>query len=347
MNRENAPLKIGIVGLGMGRNQITPFQNIPNTEIAALCDTSQERLDRVMQEFSIRNTYQDMDQMLDSESLDAVAIATPNYTHHPLTLKAFDAGLHVLCEKPLALNAAQAQEMVDAAEKADRKLAIHYNHRMSPSAQLVKRYISNRELGDIYYIRSIWHRHRGIPKGASGWFYKKETSGGGCFIDLGVHMIDMALTFAGFPRVRSVTGQLHNQFGEVDVPGQDMDVDDFGTAYIRCEGGLSISIEISWASHAREPGMCTEVYGTDGGAVRDKDGVEIMRREQGQIAKTRFPHGFNKSGMPSVQEDFVRAIRDDDEPHCSGRQGLLLMQILDAVTESSNTGHEINLEHQT
>jgi len=335
-------LRIAVIGLGMGKMQIDKFRETGSADVVAVCDTDRERLDDIAQRYEVNGTYTDMDDMLTAEKLDAVTIATPNYTHHPLTLKALDSGLHVLCEKPLAVNAAQAREMVQRADAKGLKLAVHYNHRMSPSAQLVHRYIDNRVLGDVYYIRSVWHRNKGIPGGASGWFYKKETAGGGCFIDLGVHMIDLALAFADFPNVLSVSGQLHNKFGEVDLPGQEMDVDDFGTAYIRCEGGLSISIEISWASHAHRTGMCTEVYGTEGGAIRNGQNVEITHREHGQIAKTCFPCGIATDEMPSVQEDFIRAIKQDKEPYCSGRYGLLLMRILDAVSESSRTGHEVS-----
>ena len=344
MSENLKKLNIGIVGLGMGKNQINAFRNTGKAEVIALCDTDRKKLEQIGREYQVQNSYTDMDQMIQSQNLDAVAIATPNHTHHPLTLKAFDQGLHVLCEKPLAVNYSQAQQMVEAAEKADLKLGVHYNHRMSASAQLLKQYITNDILGDVYFISSKWHRNQGIPGGASGWFYKTETAGGGCFIDLGVHMIDMALSFAGFPRILSVSGQLHNKFGETDLPGQEMDVDDFGSAYIRCENGLCISIEISWASHARQTGMCTEVYGTKGGAVRDENGIEVMRREHGQIAKTSFPAGINNQNMPSVQEDFVQAIVDDAHPQCSGKNGMLLMKVLDAVAESSRTGHEISFE---
>lgn len=344
MSKNSGKLNIGIVGLGIGKNQINAFRNTGKADVVALCDTDRKRLEQTGREYQVQDTYTDMDTMIQSQNLDAVAIATPNYTHHSLTLQAFEQGLHVLCEKPLAVNFRQAQEMVQAAEKADLKLGVHYNHRMSASAQLVKQYITNGILGDVYFIRSIWHRNQGIPGGASGWFYKTETAGGGCFIDLGVHMIDMGLSFAGFPRILSVSGQLHNKFGETDLPGQEMDVDDFGTAYIRCENGLCISIEISWASHARQTGMCTEVYGTKGGAIRDGNAVEVMKREQGQITKTSFPTGINTDNMPSVQEDFVQAIIDDTHPQCSGEDGMLLMKILDAVAESSRTGHEVGLE---
>ncbi len=344
MCAENNELRIAVVGLGVGKAHIKQFSDLPGVSVVAVCDQDEKRLTTLAEEYDIEQTYSDFDEMLHSASLDAVAVATPNYTHCALTLKAFQAGLHVLCEKPLAVDAAEAAEMVEAAENAGLKLAVHYNHRMAPGAQLVQRYIENGDFGDIYYVRSIWHRWQGIPGGASGWFYKADLAGGGCFIDLGVHMIDRALTFAGFPRVLSVSGQLHNKFGEVDLPGEEMDVDDFGTAYIRCENGLTIAVEISWASHAPRTGMCTEVYGTEGGAVIDENGVEIMHREHGQLAKTVFPSGVNDTGMPTVHSDFAAAIREDREPLCSGREGLLLMRILDAVKQSSQSGHEVSFE---
>ena len=337
-------LRIGVVGLGMGRGQVQLFSDNPACDVRAVCDTDRNRLDAVASHFGIEQTYTDADQLFRSGDIDAVAIATPNNTHYPLVLGAFEAGLHVLCEKPLAMNAREGEEMLAAASEVDKVFAIHYNHRMSASAQLVQRYVDSGDMGEIYFIRSVWHRRKGIPAGADSWFSKKELAGGGCFIDLGVHMIDLALAFARFPKVRSVSGQLCTKFAEIDRPGQGMDVDDFGTAYLRCENGLCIAVEISWASHAADVGQRTEIYGTDGGVVRRGKDVEIMRREHGQLVNTYLPNAVKPdTDMPTVQDDFVDAVFNRHEPYCSARHGLEVMKILDAVRESSSAGREIVL----
>ena len=338
--------RVGVIGLGMGVHHVREYQKVAGCEVTALSDVDAERLGKSAAEFKVPHTFADGLELIHSGKVDAVSVATPNTLHHPLTVAALRAGLHVLCEKPMAMNAAQAQEMVDEAKKADRRLAIHYNHRANASVQWIARFARAGELGEIYFARTIWHRRRGIPGRPS--FLQMKNSGGGGLIDLGVHMLDQTLYIMGFPKVVSVTAATHTKFDQLDVPNIPMDVDDFATAYLRFEGGATLELEISWASHhhhAEELGV--QVYGTKGGARRltqdyKETAVEVYRRDHGGLSTVRMDQP--PRDLVSVQADFIAAIAEERTPAFSGEQGLVAMRVLDAIYESSRLGREVVLK---
>lgn len=342
-------IRTGVVGLGMGRAHLNQYRTIDGAAITAICDIDQNRLAAAAKEYGLPDSalFTDSDAMFASGLLDVVSIATPNFLHHPLTLAALDAGLHVLCEKPLALNAKQAQEMVSTAKRRRRKLGLHFNHRMTPAARALAAYCHAGDLGQMYHSRISWHRRRGIPGGPGSWFYDSKRSGGGCLIDLGVHALDTVLFCMGYPKVVGVSGQTHNMFGKRDKPNSTMDVEDFVTAYIRLAGGATIALEVSWASHHEHPEQVVmAIYGTEGGAVRRTENyqdapIRIYRREHGNLVDTELR--TLPPQMPSVQQDFVEAVREGRDPLCSGEHGLMMMRIIDAVYASSRSGKEVRV----
>lgn len=340
------PVRVGIVGLGMGRHHIKAYQAVKDCQVTALCDTQADRLAAAAKEFGVPHSFADAEALFACGLVDAVSIATPNFTHCPLTLAALRAGLHVLCEKPLAMNATEGSRMVAAARAAGRKLAVHFNHRMSAQAVTIARHVREGLLGHVYFARAAWHRRRGIPAGASGWFVRKQASGGGCLIDLGVHVLDQVLFALGYPRVLTVSGQTHNVFGKLDLPTRPMDVEDFVTAYLRCEGGTTIALEVSWASHHEHPEQVhIALYGTKAGIVRHQDNyrdepVYLYRREGSNLVTVRLD---SLDPSTSVQADFIAAIRENRDPLCSGVHGLAAMRIIDAIYQSSRTGKEVRV----
>lgn len=343
MGSDPNKVRVGVIGLGMGRHHVKTYQACPRCEVVALCDVDTARLAAASAELNVPHTFTDADTLLASGAIDAVSVATPNTLHHPLTMAALQAGLHVLCEKPMAMNAQQAREMVELAAKKKLKLAMHFNHRANPGVQWIARAAQAGALGEIYFARTVWHRRRGIPGRAS--FLDKAWSGGGAMIDLGVHMLDQTLYIMGYPRPVAVTAATYTKFNEKDVPHIPMNVDDFATAYLRFDNGATLAMEISWASHHHHAEQfLVQVYGAEGGARRLSENyretaVELYRREHGGLATTRMD--APPSDVASVQADFIDAILDDREPAFRGEHGLVTMQILDAIYESSRTGREV------
>jgi len=343
MTESTKKLRVGVVGLGMGKHHIKSFLDHDRCVLAAVCDMDEDRLNWAKHEYDVPHVFTDAEAMFASGQVDAVAIVTPNFTHHPLVLSAVNHGLHILCEKPIALNARQGEEMIEAAKAKGVTFAMHFNHRMLPQVQTMRRHVDAGTAGELHFVRTVWHRRRGIPGGATGWFSQKAKSGGGGLIDLGVHMLDIALYLMGYPKVIAAMGSTHTLFAETDKPG--MDVDDFATGYLRLEGGRSIEVEISWASHhEKNEERLVAAYGDKAGLVwrtpvEDGREVRILRREQDDLTDatvTRF-----SPNHATVQADFVDAVLDGREPKCKGEHGLTVMRILDALYESSETGHEV------
>ncbi len=344
MSKMQSKLRVGVIGVGMGRQHVKRYQESDRCEVVALCDIDEARLAGVAEMLDVPQTYTDAQKMLDAAKLDVVSVATPNTLHHPLTMMALDAGLHVLCEKPMAMNAAQAKEMVDKAKTKQRKLAIHYNHRMQPSVQFLKRYAASGEMGEIYFARTTWHRRRGIPGRAS--FLDKAHSGGGCLIDLGVHMLDQTLYIMGYPKVAAVSAGNYRKFDKKYVPDIPMSVEDFSVSLLRLEGGGCLAMEISWASHHDHPEqMIVQLYGTEAGGLRWSEQYQdqrtsIHRVEHDGLVTVNLDR---PTKVTSVQADFIDAIADGREPECTGEQGWRTMQVLDAIYESSEKGAEVKV----
>lgn len=192
-------LRVGVIGLGIGRMHIEGWRQHPHVEVVAIADADSERLAQVGTQFEIARRYTNAQAMLDAGGLDVVSVCTPNKFHKDLTLAALAAGCHVLCEKPMAMSAAEGREMLAAAKAADKRLMINFSYRFSAASRGLKAQVDAGLFGDFYFGRSVWHRRRGMP-GFGGWFGNKALAGGGPLIDLGVHRLDLALWLMGYPK---------------------------------------------------------------------------------------------------------------------------------------------------
>jgi len=161
-------LRVGIIGAGgIAQSQHIPgYQKLPSVEVAVLCDTNRDTLKAAAEKFGVKQTYTDFKRMLKSEDLDAVSVCTPNAYHAEPTIAVLEAGVHVIVEKPIAVNAKEGARMTAAARKAKRLLMVAFNQRWSPGAQYLKRAVESGALGDIYYGEAVYMRRAGIPVGA-------------------------------------------------------------------------------------------------------------------------------------------------------------------------------------
>ena len=340
---ERKDLRAGVIGLGIGSHHIKAYQEATGIHVNAICDMDVGRLDALAGEYGIPHKYAQADHLLDSGLCDVVSVCTPNAFHAPLSIEAMRKGMHVLCEKPMAMNTAEARQMVDVSKETGKTLGIHFNHRMQPHVAALKQYAAAGDLGELYFGRTTWHRRRGIP-GRPGFVSKKQ-AGGGAMIDLGVHQLDQLLYIMGHPKIKSLSAQVYTKFN-ADVPHLDMDVDDFSIAFVRFENGGTAEMEISWASHHHHAEhRVLQVYGTEGGARRELVGygggpndLTIYARRHGSLTDAKID---KPAEVPTVQQDFASAIHEGREPLCSARHGLTTMMILDALYKSSETGQEV------
>lgn len=343
----NNKIRVGVIGLGMGYSHARAFRNNPDAELVALCDTDEVRLKKVSDEFGINNRFSNYSTLIESGICDAVSVATPNKFHAEITISALKQGMHVLCEKPMALSTAEALSMKAAAESAKKNLMINFSYRYTPVSKALKSQVDNGILGDIYFGRTVWHRRRGIP-GFGGWFCDKELAGGGPLIDLGVHRIDLALWLMGYPEPVTVSSAVYNGLA-VEMARRaekKYSVEDLACALVRFDNGASLIIEASWALNIGEPEhMVTSLYGRKGGLVqKNTDGGynftgEIYTEESGVLYTKKIDSTAQK--VNSSYDEFISSIREGRTPEASADQGIKVMRILDAVYESAAQSAEI------
>ena len=239
-------------------------------DVVALCDASLGRLESTVREHPRASCFQSCDELLERARdlrLSGLVIATPNACHAPQALAALDAGLAVFCQKPLALHAREAREMVAAARQADLLLGVDYSYRFTQGAQRLRRRLAQGELGRVFSLDTVFHNAYGPDK---PWCFDRRLSGGGALIDLGVHLIDLAFWLLGDPAVRDVRGAVFRG----GAPLRESDVDDAASVRIELEGGTVLTLAVSWNAHAGADCVIkATLLGSQGGAeFRNVDG---------------------------------------------------------------------------
>lgn len=340
-------LRMGVVGLGMGRGHARGYLSHPGADLVALCDMDGERLAREAGEMGVKQTYGEAIDMFERADLDAVSIAVPNKLHAPLTIAALKRGLHVLCEKPMARTAREAERMLEAARAAKKNLMINFSFRFSDMSYALKEQVDAGVVGDIYFGRSVWHRRRGMPK-FGGWFGIKEMSGGGPLIDLGVHRLDLALWLMGYPEPVAVSGSTYDPLARAlaDREGASFDVEDLACGLVKFANGATLILEASWALNINEnEHMVTSLYGTRGGLVQRNvgGGYEFEAELYTAEGESHFTKKLDRRTQraPSSYGEFIDSILEKREPIASGEHGLKVMKILDGIYKSASTGKEV------
>lgn len=346
-------LRVGVIGTGgMGRAHVAAYQQHPRAEVVAIADPDAGHLHSCGDSFGVERRYAGATELFAGETLDVVSVVTPNAFHKPITLQALAAGCHVLCEKPMAMNTAEARQMVAAAERAGRRLMINFSYRFHPAARAARNQVEAGVLGDIYYARSVWHRRRGIPR-LGGWFTTKALSGGGPLIDLGVHRLDLALWLMGHPRPVWAVGSAHDAIGTgiARSTGQTFDVEDIAVGFVKFDNGATLSLEASWAANIGEPELMeTRLLGDLGGLVqRNVNGgydfeAEIHTERAGCPLDTRL-HPPVAAVEPSSMAHFVDAILNDTPHMAPGEEGVVVMQVLDAIYKSAREGVPVRIRN--
>lgn len=346
-------LKIGIIGTGgiAQAAHLPAYANIPDLcEVVTLCDINPETAKLAAAKFGIARHTTDLLDIVNDPEIDAVSIATPNKHHIDPTLACLKAGKHVLCEKPLAMNAEESRVMCAAARDANRLLMVGFQTRFGGPGQFMKQYIDSGSMGDIYFARAQALRRRGVP--SWGVFIDKEQQGGGPLIDIGVHILDFTLHLMGYPKPVSVFGQtwdmlgknpdLYNQFGDYDR--SKYTVEDFAAGMIKLENGAAISLESSFMANMEGDPFQTQLFGTKAGAMVQAWGDEPVKiyTEQNKQLFTMMPQNIPtvESSYHLEVEAFVRAIIEEKPSPVPGECGLILNAIFDAMYKSSETGRE-------
>jgi len=328
-------LRIGV----MGASNFSQFAHIANyaklegVQVTALADADDALLRRVANQYQIAKVFSDFQDLV-KEELDAVSICLPNSYHAAAAVAALQSGKHVLCEKPLAVNAAEAQTIVDAARSAEKILMVGFQGRFTAEALALRRLVDRGRLGEVYFAQASHERRRGIPV-AKDWCTQKALAGGGALIDIGVHAIDLAMWMMNFPKPVSAMGMIHQKFRPARAENT-YDVEDFASGYVRFENGASLIVRASWASHIAQNRSVFELLGTRGGATMDP--LTIYTQDDGQlldvtpvVRHTEDPH------LVEVRH-FVDCIRNNRKPIITGEQALVVTRVTDAIYKSAAEG---------
>jgi predicted dehydrogenase len=346
-------LKVGVIGAGgIARFAHIPgWKNLPEeVELVAICDIIPERAERAAEAKDIPCAYSSAGEMLAHHKLDIVSVCVHNSAHRDCTIAALEAGTNVLCEKPIAMNSAQAEEMIAAANKAGRLLMVGQNQRFASESRAAKRFIDDGLLGEVYYGETTTLRRRGIP----GWgvFHIKKYSGGGPLIDIGVHGLDLVLWLMGNPDPVGVSGVTYQKFGKrqdvaVTWAGEwsreEFDVEDMAVGLIRLANGASIVLRMSWAANVEDDLSSTRVLGTAGGLKNPP--FTLFRELSGTLVDT------SPKWLPQVEQShfeemkhFAAVVRGEEELIVEPWQSLQVQRILDALYESAEKGQEVRIK---
>lgn len=350
-------VKVGIIGLGgICINAHMPgYLKMDNVEVAAICDINPKKIEAYKEQYNMPDvpSFTDYKDLLNVDGLDYVDICTPNYLHSIIAVDALNKGLHVFCEKPDAVSVEEAEKMKAAAEKSGKQLMVMRNNRYRNSSKYLKTYIEEGNMGEIYCGRCGWQRRRGIP-GKGGWFTTKEQSGGGPLIDLGVHMIDLAIWLMGNPTPVSVSGSTYRKFADSDVSdsvnskyGEKVedgifDVEDLAMGFIKFDNGACLQIEFSWASNVDKECNYVELRGTKAGAST-KDGLQIFTEKNGVLVDEKPVLIDNTNAHADNIRHFIDVIQNGATPEFEPIQGLNMIKILTAMYKSAETGREVIL----
>jgi predicted dehydrogenase len=338
--------QIGIIGAGAIGQKHAEAAREAGAAVRWIADTNLAKAAELAEKFG-GAPCDSADTVLNDAAVDAIVIGVPNRLHHPLAIAALEAGKDLLLEKPMALSASQCEEINDVATRTGRIVQIGFVHRYTAVGKLARQVVDEGRLGQIYHAKAHLHIRRGVP-GLGKWFTTKSVAGGGALIDVGVHLIDLALSTLGYPEVADVSGQVYSTFGRrmkgyvyenmwAGPPDWDgvCDVEDAAHAFVRFRNGATLELDVAWAGNFPEPsipaslmgffgdagGMTFELFGDHAKLTSERDGALVDERLEAPAAEP-FRDQF---------ADFLRSIETREVTGADGCEGEVVQRIVDEI----------------
>ncbi|MBW8351370.1 Gfo/Idh/MocA family oxidoreductase [Bacillus sp. IITD106] len=364
----NKKLKIAIIGCGGIANQkhMPALSKLKDkAEMVAFCDVEEERAVQAAEQYGAEGAkvYQDYKEVLKDSEIDVVHVCTPNVSHAVITVDALEAGKHVMCEKPMAINSEEAKWMIETAKRTGKKLTIGYQNRFRGDSLVLKEACKNGDLGEVYFAKAHAIRRRGVP--TWGVFMDIEKQGGGPLIDIGTHALDLALWLMDNYKPKLVVGSTFQKLkdkseGNIFGPWnpEEYNVEDSAFGYIKMENGATIMLESSWALNMIN-GKEAQVTlaGTEAGAEmfgeawEGKGYVTFNSTKYGQMVETETSAGGGVAYFDGEEigagdleaRQWIDAILEDKELVVKPEEAYVVTQILEAIYKSAETGKAIEL----
>ncbi len=324
-------VRFGVVGLGIGRWHVEEISKLPDAVVTAVCDRDPGRREGVRRRYGIPAAEERIEDLLARSDVDAVVVALPNHLHEPAVLAAFDAGKHVLCEKPLGRDAAAARRMAAAAaDHPGLQALVAMKFRFDPRSRALRRLVEDGAIGTVYHGFNRYIRPAGGGGIPEGWFRRKETAGGGALIDNGVHLLDLNWFLMGRPRPLLALGRCHDRIGRRWDPS--LDVEDFACGLLTFEDGSAIVLENGWAAYVERELFEVRVLG-------DRGGMEFTSGKYWTHSGDRYvERSVQETGGPNQWRHFVDCIRGETENLSPFSDGARVSAMLEAIYESHRQG---------
>jgi predicted dehydrogenase len=330
-------VRVGLIGVGAVPQtaHLPILSKMRGAKLVALCDNDGPKTRAIAQRFGVPDVFEDIDDLLELEQLDAVIIATPNHLHEPHVLSALRANVHVLCGRPLALSVRGVERILAAASKADRIIQVDNHNRFRADTQALDRFLHGNELGKLVGIRAGSYQQQRM---LGDWRYRRAEAGGGAFMELGYPLLDLALWFADFPEPVRVSAQMQRTRGAGTV-------EDSMLVHFECKTGLSFSIDVDWKYIGEEDRFWFEILATRGSGrlaplrvIKELNGRPMDVSPSGATARES---AFLQSYRAQLAH-FVAVVRGDAKYEPPEDQ-LIVHRVLEAIYKSAEDGKEVKL----
>jgi predicted dehydrogenase len=353
--------KVGVVGAGgIFRAHLPGWMASPDCEMWAVCDVVPAAVQGFVAEMKANygveippeRQFTDYKKMFKAVAdgkleLDMVDVCTPNTFHAGPTIAGLEAGVNVIVEKPMTVNAKYAEQMIAAGQKTKKLLMVAQSMRFQPESLLMKAMADSGALGKVYWGEAVMLRPRGVP--AWGLFINKDASAGGPIYDIGVHVLDFTLHCMGFPKPLAVSAGAYLKIADKPSvmkhdPKKYTVPEDFASALIHCEGGITIVLQASWALNIPGGRANVTVCGDKGGLTLYP--LTLVREEFGALTNVTIQENpYN--GIASHAEEvrlFIEAVKTGKPSPVPGEQALKTQKILDAIYASGKSGKEVTIK---
>lgn len=328
-------IRIGVVGLGWVAQvfHLPLLARLEDAEVVAVCDKDRSRAKTIGEKFSVPFVFSDFQQLLDREDIDAVMVCTSTDAHHPVTMAALKSGKHVFVEKPITRTFHEAKELTEEANRRKLRLMVGMNNRFRPDSMILKSFIEKGELGKLFYAKAGWLKSL---SDTNPWMTRKDKSGGGVVLDIGIVMLDLILWMMGFPPVTHVSATTYAH--------KTRSVEDTCIATVKLKPDSVLTLEASWSLLSAQDYFYCNLFGTEGSALINP--LRIHKQLHGNLvnltpASSESPNGLYRKSYENELRHFVGALKGLHPVISTGEEAMERMKVVEAIYRSAKTGREV------
>jgi len=339
MVKGDGSVRVGLIGAGAIAqvSHLPALSRIPEARVTAICDVDAAKAKRVASRYNVGKVTEAFEELVTLDDVDAVDICLPNHLHAPAATAALQAGKHVLCERPFSRGSKEAEQMVAAAREQELVLMAGLNNRFREDTVVLKRFVEEGELGEIFHAKTGWLMQAATWSGA-GWKTKKRFAGGGVLVDLGIQVLDTALWVLGMPEVTSVAANAH------PLPVKD-EMESTASAYLRLAGGTTLTLEVSWGLLMDRDFAYLNLFGERGAALLNP--LRLHKEMHGSLVNVTpnlaSPKNAYKRSYEIEIRHFLECVKTGRRPDAPGEDALSLLRTLEAIYQSALEGREVRI----